>query len=132
MDLSMRHGEIDAIERNGCAELLVNPLGAECELRHRSMRNESNLHLLVGESAAIDDHVVVERNGAVAHGDVIVALGRTLAAALRIRSRGEQKIAGKAAGTSMVAHRIGAIERNGVPAALGVESPSQMRDGMPV
>src|SRR5262249_3596347 len=126
MDFSMRHVEIDAIERNGCAELLVNPLGAECELRHRSMRNERNLHLLVGESAAINDHVVVERNGAVAHGNVIVALGRALAATLRIRPSGEQKIAGETAGASVVAHRIGAIERNGVPAALGVKSPSQM------
>src|SRR5262245_19016308 len=38
-----------------------------------STRDEGDLHLVVGELAALDDHVVVEGDGAVAHRHVIVA-----------------------------------------------------------
>ena len=62
-------------------------------------------HLLVGEPAALDDHVVVQRDGAVAHRHVIVAFGGALAAALGIRAGGEQEIAGKTARAGMMAHR---------------------------
>src|SRR5262249_31270552 len=49
-----------------------------------STRNECHLHLRVGELAALDDNVVVERDRAVAHGHVVMSLGRTLAAALGV------------------------------------------------
>src|SRR5262245_18624339 len=97
-----------------------------------STRNEGDLHLLVGEPAALDDHVVVERDRAVAHRHVVVPLGGALAAALRVRAGGEQEVAGEAARAGVVAHRVGAVERDGVPAALRVEAPAEMGDGVAV
>src|SRR5204863_6214259 len=97
-----------------------------------SARNECDPHLLVGEFSAFDNHVVVERYGAVAHRHVIVAFGGTLAAALGVRAGGEQEIAGKAARAGMVAHGVGTVERDGVPAPLRVESPTEMGDGVAI
>src|SRR6266508_2224949 len=97
-----------------------------------STRHEGDLHLLVGELAALDDHVVVERDGAVAHRHVVVALGGALAAALRVGAGGEQEIAGEAARAGVVALGVGAAERDRVPAALRVEPPAKMRDGVAV
>src|SRR5712691_11443050 len=97
-----------------------------------STRDEGDLHLLVGELAALDDHVVVERDRAVAHRHVVMALGGALAAALRVGTGGEQEIAGEAARARMVARRVGAVERDRVPAPLWVEPPAEMRDGVAV
>src|SRR5271165_948682 len=97
-----------------------------------SAGHELYLHLLVGELSALDDDVVIESDRAVAHRDVVVAPGRALAAALGVRAGGEQEIPGEAAGAGMVTHRIGAVERDGVPAALRVEPPAKMGDGVPV
>src|SRR5512138_2425093 len=77
-------------------------------------------HLLVGEFAALDDHVVVERHRAVAHRHVVMALGGALAATLRVRPGGEQKVAGEAAGAGVMPCRLGAVERDRIPAALRV------------
>src|SRR5262245_28287782 len=93
-----------------------------------STRNERHLHLLVRELAALDDHVVVEGHRAVAHRHVVVALGRALAAALRVRAGREQKISSKAARAGVVALRVGAVERDRVPAPLRVEPPAEMGD----
>src|SRR5262245_6064147 len=98
----------------------------------RLPRDTRDLHLLVGEAAALDDHVVVERDRAVAHRHIVVALGGALAAALRIRAGGEQEVAGEATRAGVVALRIGAVERDGVPASLRIEAPAEMRDGVPV
>src|SRR5688572_29656157 len=80
-----------------------------------SPRDTRDLHLLVGEAAAIDDHVVVERDRTVAHRHVVVTLGSALAAALRVRSGGEQEVSGEAACAGVVALRVGAVERDRVP-----------------
>src|SRR5712692_7573423 len=77
-----------------------------------STRKECHLHLRVGELAALDDDVVVERDRAVAHGHVVMPLGRALAAALGVGTGREQKISGKAARAGVVALRIGAVERD--------------------
>src|SRR5262245_38534482 len=97
-----------------------------------STRDERHLHLRVGELAALDDHVVVERDRAVAHGHVVMSLGRALAAALGVGTGREQKISGKAARAGVVARGVGAVERDRVPAPLRVEPPAEMRDGMTV
>src|SRR5262245_133669 len=97
-----------------------------------STRNECHLHLRVGELAAFDDDVVVERDRAVAHGHVVMPLGRALAAALVVGTGREQKISGKAARAGVVALRIGPVERDRVPAPLRVEPPAEMRDRMTV
>src|SRR5215472_4183565 len=97
-----------------------------------STRNECHLHLRVGELAAVNSHVVVERDRAVAHRHVVVPLGRALATALGVGTGREQKISGKAARAGMVALRVGAVERDRVPAPLRVESPAEMRDRMTV
>src|SRR5262249_56058856 len=47
-----------------------------------STRNECHLHLRVGELAAFDDHVVVERDRAVAPRPVVLPLRRPLPAPL--------------------------------------------------
>src|ERR1700751_5409040 len=80
-----------------------------------STRKECHLHLRVGELAALDDDVVVERDRAVAHGHVVMPLGRALAAA-----------------PGVGALRIGAVERNRIPASLRVEPPAEMRDRVTV
>src|SRR5215467_8600195 len=95
-------------------------------------RNEYHLHLRVGELAALDDDVVVERDRAVAHRHVVMSLGRALAAALGVGTGGEQKISGKAARAGVVALGVGAVERDRVPAPLRVVPPAEMRDGMTV
>src|SRR6516165_6066047 len=97
-----------------------------------STRNERHLHLRVGELAALDDDVVVERDRAVAHGHVVMPLGRALAAALGVGTGREQKISGKAARAGVVALRIGAVERDRIPASLRVEPPAEMRDRVTV
>src|SRR5260370_14963689 len=97
-----------------------------------STRHERDLHLLVGEPSALDDDVVVECNRAVAHRHVVVPLGGALAAALRVRAGGEQEISGKAARAGVVTRRIGAIERDRVPAGLRIEPPAEVGDRMPV
>src|SRR5229473_3060405 len=97
-----------------------------------STRHERDLHLLVGKSSALDDDVVVERDRAVAHGHVVMPLGRALAAALGVGTGREQKISGKAARTGVVALRIGAVERDRIPASLRVEPPAEMRDRVTV
>src|SRR5215475_13434050 len=97
-----------------------------------STRNECHLHLRVGELAAPDDDVVVERDRAVAHGYVVMSLGRALAAALGVGTGREQKISGKAACAGVVALRVGTVERDRVPAPLRVEAPAEMRHGMAV
>src|SRR6516162_6965927 len=88
--------------------------------------HERDLHLRVGELAAVDDHVVVERHRAVAHRHVVMARGGAFAAALRVRAGGEQKIAGEATRAGVVALGIGSAKRNRVPAALWIEPPAQM------
>src|SRR6516162_546663 len=97
-----------------------------------STRNERHLHLRVGELAALDDDVVVERDRAVTHGHVVMSLGRALAAVLGVGTGREQKISGKAARAGVVALRVGAVEGDRVPAPLRVEPPAEMRDGMAV
>src|SRR6266699_517080 len=97
-----------------------------------STRNECHLHLRVGELAALDDDVVVERDRAVAHGHVVMPLGRALAAALGVGTGRKQKISGKAARAGVVALRVGAMKRDRVPASLRVEPPAEMGDGMTV
>ena len=97
-----------------------------------STRKECHLHLRVGELAALDDDVVVERDRAVAHGHVVMPLGRALAAALGVGTGREQKISGKAARAGVVALRIGAVERDRIPASLRVEPPAEMRDRVTV
>src|SRR5262245_61060039 len=97
-----------------------------------SARNECHLHLLVREPATLDDHVVVEGHRAVAHRHVVVALGRALAAALRVRAGREQEISGEATGAGVVALRVGAAERDRVPAPLRVEPPAEMGDRVAV
>src|SRR5262245_56185879 len=97
-----------------------------------STRNECHLHLRVGELAALDDDVVVERDRAIAHGHVVMSLGGALAAALRVGTGREQKISGKAACAGVVALRVGTVERDRVPAPLRVEAPAEMRHGMAV
>src|SRR5260370_24268843 len=96
-----------------------------------STRHERDLHLLVGKSSALDDDVVVERDRAVAHGHVVMPFGRALAAALRIGAGGEQEISRDAPRAGVVTLRIGAIERDRVPAALQVEPPADLGDRMP-
>src|ERR1051326_7423562 len=98
----------------------------------KSARDAGDAHLLVGQPAAVDDDVVVERDGAVAHRHVVMPLGGALAAALRVRAGREQEVAGKAAGARVVALRIVAVERDRIPAALRVEPPAEMRDGVTV
>src|SRR5215470_4318546 len=97
-----------------------------------STRNECHLHLRVGELAAFDDDVVVERDRAVAHGHVVVPLGRALATTLGVGAGREQKISGKAARAGVVALRVGAVERDRIPAPLRVEPPAEMRDRVTV
>src|ERR1700730_15018018 len=97
-----------------------------------STRKECHLHLRVGELAALDDDVVVERDRAVAHGHVVMPLGRALAAALGVGTGREQKISGKAARAGVVALRVGAVERDRIPASLRVEPPAEMRDRVTV
>src|SRR5262245_30446146 len=97
-----------------------------------SARDARHAHLVVDELAALDDHVVVQRHRAITHRHVVVAFGGALAAALRVRPGREQEIAGKAARAGMVPLGIGAVERDRIPAALRVEAPAEMRDGMAV
>src|SRR6516165_5603148 len=97
-----------------------------------STRNECHLHLRVGELAALDDDVVVERDRAVTHGHVVMSLGRALAAALGVGTGREQKISGKAARAGVMALGVGTVERDRVPAPLRVEPPAEMRDGVTV
>src|SRR5262249_52861851 len=97
-----------------------------------STRNECYLHLRVGELAALDDDVVVEPDRAVAHGHVVMPLGRALAATLGVGTGREQKISSKAARASVVALRVGAVKRDRVPPPLRVEPPAEMRDGVAV
>src|SRR4051812_25495513 len=97
-----------------------------------SARDPHDAHLLVGKLAALDDHVVIERHRAVAHRHVVMALGGSLAAALGVRPRREQEVAGKAARACMMPLGVGAVERDRIPAALRIKSPAEMRDGMAV
>src|SRR5215510_1140306 len=97
-----------------------------------SPRDAGDLHLLVGKAAAVNDDVVVEGDRAIAHRHVVVTLGGALAAALRVRPGGEQEIAGEAARAGMMALRVGTVESYGVPPALRIEPPAEMRDRMPV
>src|SRR5262245_56230488 len=97
-----------------------------------STRNECHLHLRVGEFAAVDDDVVVERDRAVTHRHVVMSLGRALAAALGVGTGREQKISGKAARAGVVALGVGAVKRDRVPAPLRIEPPAEMRDGVAV
>src|SRR6516225_6998799 len=97
-----------------------------------STRNECHLHLRVGELAALDDDVVVERDRAVTHGHVVMSLGRALAAALGVGTGREQKISGEAARAGVMALGVGTVERDRVPAPLRVEPPAEMRDGVTV
>src|SRR5262245_45243962 len=50
-------------------------------------------HLLVGDPAALDDHFPVELHGAVAQRHIVVPARVALAAALRIRTGGEEEVA---------------------------------------
>src|SRR5947208_10476629 len=102
-----------------------NPSYGFGEIDRTSPRHERDLHLRVGELAAVDDHVVVERDGAVAHRHVVMALGGALAAALRVRAGGKQEIAGEAARAGVVALGIGAMKRERVPATLRIEPPAE-------
>src|SRR5947199_1825795 len=97
-----------------------------------STRHEWHLHLRVAQPAMLDDHIVVECHRAVPHGDIVMSLGRALAAALRVGAGREQKISGKAACGGVMALGVGAGKRDRVPAPLGVESPAEMRDGVTV
>src|SRR2546430_16400306 len=108
-----------------------NPSYGFGEIDRTSPRHERDLHLRIGELAAVDDHVVVERDGAVAHRHVVMAFGRALAAALRVRTGGKQEIAGKATRAGMVALGVGPVERDRVPTALRVEPPAEMGNRMP-
>src|SRR6266478_5218527 len=97
-----------------------------------STRKECHLHLRVGELAALDDDVVAERDCAVAHGHVVMPLGRALAAALGVGTGREQKISGKAARAGVVALRVCAMKGDRVPASLWVEPPAEMGDRVTV
>src|SRR5262245_24090309 len=97
-----------------------------------SARNERHLHLRIGQLAALDDHVIVERDRAVPHWYVIVPLGRALAAALRVGTGREQKISGEAAGAGVVSLGIGAVKCDRIPTSLRVGPPAEVRDGMTV
>ena len=55
--------------------------------------NTCNPHLLVDDPAAVDDHLAVELDGAVAQRHVVVAAGVALAPALRVRTGREKKVA---------------------------------------
>src|SRR5262249_34747658 len=111
---------------------LVTPSALTAGLVIASTRNECHLHLRVGELAALDDNVVVERDRAVTHGHVVMSLGGALAAALGVGTGREQKISGKAACAGVVALGVGAVKRDRVPAPLGVEPPAEMRDRLAV
>src|SRR5262249_13639045 len=97
-----------------------------------STRNECHLHLRVGDLAALDDDVVVERDRAIAHAHVGMSLGGALAAARRVGPGREQKISGQAACAGGLALRVGTVERDRVPAPLRVEAPAEMGHGMAV
>src|SRR5215471_3298396 len=97
-----------------------------------STGDAGNAHFFVGEAALVDDDVVVECDRAVTHRDVIVSLGRALAAALRIGPGREQEIAGEATRARVMPCRIGAIECDRIPASLWVQPPPKMRDCMSV
>src|SRR5262245_21701351 len=111
---------------------LVTPSALTAGRVIASTRNECHLHLRVGELAALDDDVVVERDRAVTHRHVVMSLGRALPAALGVGTGREQKISGKAARAGVVALGVGTVERDRVPASLRVEPPAEMRDGMTV
>src|SRR5271166_266235 len=141
VDLARPDVEIDPGERNRGAELLPDCVGSYDRKIHAretitisrwSSWHEFDLHLLVGELSVRDDDVVVKRDRAVAHRNVIVSLGGALAAALRVGAGREQEIAGEAARAGVVAPRIGAIKRDRVPASLRVEAPAKMRDRVSV
>src|SRR5512145_1137737 len=57
----------------------------------------------IDDPAALDHRRIVEQHGAVAHRHIVVALGRALAAALRIWSGGEQEVPQKSARAGMAA-----------------------------
>ena len=94
---------------------------------HRRTRRP---HRRIDDAAVAHDDVAVQRDRAAAHRRIVVSARGALAAALRIRTGGEQKIAGEAARRGTAAFGRIAIKRHGVPAALGIQSPAQMRDGI--
>src|SRR5207248_7640670 len=57
-----------------------------------STRHERHLHVRVAQPAMLDDHVVVERHGAVAHRHIVMSLGRALATALRVGRSEERRV----------------------------------------
>src|SRR5215831_3182129 len=97
-----------------------------------SARNERHLHFRISQLAALDNDVVVERDGAVPHRDVVMSLGSALATALRVRPGRKQKVAGKAARAGVVALGVASVKRERVPASLRIEPPAEMRDGVTV
>src|SRR5437763_9170614 len=93
-----------------------------------SIRAPSALHALddhggVDDAAVLDDHVAVQRDGALAHGHVVVAARGALAAALGVGPGGEQEVAGEAARGGPGALGGIAVQGQRVPAALRVEAP---------
>src|SRR5262249_48156556 len=102
--------------------------------RHRaaSSRDARDPHPVVGELAAVDHDVVVERHRAVAHRHVVMSLGGALAAALRVRPGGALEISRKSARAPVAALGIAAVERVRIPAPLRIETPAEVRDRVSV
>ena len=86
VDLSGPHIEVDAVKGNRCIEPLADAVRPKERKVHWSTRHECNLHLIVGEPSTFDNDVIVERDRAIAHRHVIMALGAALAATLRVWS----------------------------------------------
>src|SRR5205085_4241931 len=84
-------------------------------------------HLFVDDSAALDHHFAVERDGAVAHRHVVVPARIPLAAALGVRAGGEQEIAGKGARRGAMPLGRVAMQRDPVPQRLRIHPPAEMR-----
>ena len=93
-----------------------------------SARDARDDHRRVDDPALVDDHLAVERDGAVAHRHVVVAPRVALAAALRVRAGREQEVAGKRARRGAVALGLVAVQRDAVPQRLRVEAPAEVRD----
>src|SRR5215468_3198832 len=141
MNLARSDVKADAIERNGRAKTLLDVLRARRCLAHqrrpafnnaqgrRSAGDARDAHLLVGEPAPVDNDIIVERDSAVTHWNIVVPFGGALAAALRIGPGRKQEIAGEAARSGMMAFGISTVESDCVPPSLRIQSPAEMRDG---
>jgi len=87
VQLARQHIEFDVIESARRAEMLGNTTGAGRWNGHACgdsalHRHARDAHLIIGEPATVYNHVIVQRDRAIAHRHIIVALCSTLAAAL--------------------------------------------------